>query len=130
MKCWSSSSNAIPPAVEMARSMLAVAVRRMGTDFISAAMAAGAMEASGAPGGAVRGLLQQPRGGGRKLDRLAQDVREELLAARPRQAREFQRGRREAGARNRQVGLAVALDGIAQGRRQRVDRAAFEPGLW
>ncbi len=129
MKRTSSSAKGTPPAVDMARAIGAVAVSRTGTLFIMAASSAGVPVARGFPVRA-RGLVQEPHRDRSQLGGLPQDVGKRLLFPGPRK-RGFQILHRQSGPKVYcKCNFLVAFDGVAQFRRERINRAAFkaDPG--
>jgi hypothetical protein len=125
MKFASTSSNAIPPAVEIARAMGAKPVTRIGTAWMSpASIGAGIVDKRSVDASAASCNTDLDR---RQTQRLAQERRERLLAARCRKT-PFQVGHSDVGAQV-DVQQRLAIAGVADGRAERIDAAAFEPAL-
>ena len=124
IKCSSTSSKATPPAVEIAVAIGAVAgePHRHGLDQRGKRHRRQCAERP-----ASRGLLQQADGDRRQARGLAQEGRQRLLAARLGEARR-KVGERTCRAAGRCAASAAPsrVDRVAQGGRQRVDRAALD----
>ena len=113
----------MPPAVEIARAIGATPVRRIGTALMRRA-SSGRRQRGELAGG---DLLQQTDLGRRQVQRLAQVGRDRLLAARRRQPAFKLPGPDVGTQRDQQRRFAVLFDCVAQVRRERIDRAAFDP---
>ena len=129
MKCSSTSSKATPPAVEMARAIGIVPVRRTGTALMSAASAVrrhGRRRARGCEAASC----SRPIAAGDRFAALRRNVDSDCLprgAARRCSSAAASTSGEQVDVQDR---LARCRDGLAQRGRQRVDAAAFQASPW